>query len=125
MKCCVGAPAANTTAPFGAAKPFGQQPTGLFGATAPAANATGFGAGTTSFGGGGFGATPATSQPSTLFGQQPNTGSTLFGGLASSAPNTGFGGFGSTTNTAAGNLFCFSEIQFKKLRTVSCLCNNN
>lgn len=62
-----------------------------------------FGSGTTSFGGGGFGsATPATSQPGSLFGAPANTGGALFGGLTSSAPNTGFGGFGSTTNTAAG-----------------------
>lgn len=104
--CCfqiffLGSPPANTTAQqFGAAKPFGQPTTGLFGATAPAPAGGTFGASTT-FGGGGFGA-PATSQPSTLFGQPANTGSTLFGGLASSAPNTGFGAFGSTTNTAPG-----------------------
>lgn len=98
----IGSPPANTTAPFGAAKPFGQPTTGLFGATAPAAAGNTF-ASAAPFGGGGFGTpAPATSQPSTLFGQPANTGSTLFGGLASSAPNTGFGGFGSTTNTAAG-----------------------
>lgn len=62
-----------------------------------------FGTGASTFGGAGFGApTPATSQPGSLFGAPTNTGGTLFGGLTSSAPNAGFGGFGNTTNTAAG-----------------------
>lgn len=96
---------ANTTTPFGGAKPFGQPTTGLFGPTAPAASGASFGTGTTSFGTAGFGATPATSQSNSLFGQQANTGGTLFGGLTSSAPSAGFGGFGTTTNTAAGMHF--------------------
>lgn len=99
-----GASAANTATPFGAAKPFGQPTTGLFGSTAPPGG-TNFGTNTTTFNsGGGFGTTaPVTSQPS-LFGAQGQTGGSLFGGLTSSAPNTGFGGFGSTTNTASGKL---------------------
>lgn len=97
-----GTATTNSTTPFGAAKPFGQPTTGLFGATAPAATGSTFGQPTTSFGAGGFGATaaPATSQPASLFGAPASTGSMF--GLTSSAPNTGFGGFGNPTNTAAG-----------------------
>lgn len=106
--CLIGTSTANTTnTPFGAAKPFGQ-PT-LFGPTAPAATGNTFGTPTQSFGAG-FGATPATSQPSTLFGAQANPGGTLFGNLTSSAPSTGFGGFGTTTNTAAGMQFILYSI---------------
>lgn len=99
----VGNTATNTATPFGVNKPsFGQPTTGLFGTTAPAATGTSFGQPSAPSFGAGFGATaPATSQPSTLFGQPTNTGSALFG-LTSSAPNSGFGGFGNTTNTAAG-----------------------
>lgn len=92
----------NATSPFGAAKPFGQPATGgLFGQT-PATSTAAFGQQQSAFGGFGNTAAPTTSQPNSLF---TNTGGSLFTGLASSAPSTGFGGFGTTTNTAAGGLF--------------------
>lgn len=98
----IGASAVNTATPFGVTKPFGQQTTGMFGPTAPAPAGASFGVNTSSFGAGGFGTSaPPTSQPGSMFGPPTNTGSALFG-LTSSAPNTGFGGFGNPTNTATG-----------------------
>lgn len=107
-----GAPAANAS-PFGA-KPFGQPATGgLFGSPASAPTSSAFGQ-TNSFGG--FGQQQQqqqqsnTSQPAPLFGQAAPTTGTFFGGLtSSSAPNTGFSGFGTATNTAAGSGSLFGQ----------------
>lgn len=98
----------GTTAPANAnlfgTKPFGQQSGSLFGATPQVSGGTTFGQQP----GTGFSAFGQTSvQPAPLFGSNATT-STGFGMGQTSAPNTGFGGFGATNtnaNTVGGGLF--------------------